>query len=175
MTARPGTIWLTGLAGSGKTTPARHLADKPRAAGIDNVLLDGEVLRDDLQQQYGHTLEDRFRVLEIIVEQARQAQREGRVVIVATISHKRVMRFHARRRLGRMLEVYLDCPVPVCARRDGKGHYRRALAGEYECFVGVTEPYEPSATPELIIDTATLSVTQAAARLWQAAVDFLAS
>jgi adenylylsulfate kinase len=172
--APAGTIWITGVSGSGKSSLARALAVALRAtAQVDAVVLDGDEFRASLDRAYGHELHDRFAVLHLLVEAARNENLQGRTVIVAAISHKREMRVHARDRLTRFMEVFLECPGDVCAARDTKDIYRRALAGLYPCFPGVTEPYEQSDNVELVVDTATLSVESALQRLLPRAVDFL--
>lgn len=169
-----GTIWITGLSASGKSSLGRALAGGLRDAAIDDfVLLDGDEFRSRLDREYGHSLNDRFAVLHLLVEAALEENTKGRAVIVAAISHKRAMRVHARRRIGRFMEVYLYCPVEVCSARDPKGLYRRALAGEFQCFPGVTEQYERSADAEIVLDTAALSVESALQRLLPEAVAFL--
>jgi adenylylsulfate kinase len=166
VSASAGTIWITGLSASGKSSLARALAGELRAASDEApVLLDGDEFRARLDRAYGYSLEERFAVLYRLVEEAREENLKGRTVIVATISHKRAMRTHARRRIGRFMEVHLHCPVEVCATRDPNGLYRRARAGEYECFPGITEPYEHSEDPELVLDTAALSTESAVRRL----------
>jgi adenylylsulfate kinase len=170
----PGTIWITGLSASGKSSLGRALASGLEATAIsDLVVLDGDEFRSRLDRTYGHSLQDRIAVLHHLVEAARTENMNGRPVIVATISHKRDMRAHARRRIGRFMEVFLDCPMEVCSARDPKGLYRRALAGEYSCFPGVTEEYERSTDPHLVLDTATLSVQSAVQRLLPEALAFL--
>jgi adenylylsulfate kinase-like enzyme len=173
-TPSPGTIWITGLSASGKTSVGRGLASRLQAdAYADLVLLDGDEFRARLQRKYGHSLQDRVAVLNQLVEAARTENVNGRAVIVTTISHKRAMREHARRRIGHFMEVYLDCPVEVCSSRDPHGFYRRAFAGEYTCFPGVTEPYERSANTELVLDTAASSIDTAVQRLLPEALAFL--
>jgi adenylylsulfate kinase len=177
MMAKPpglqGTVWITGLAASGKTTLSRALQCALQAHGPDCTVLDGEVLRERLSRRYGHSLEERFAVLREIVAAALADSHNGVIPIVATISHKREMRAYARQILGRMLEVYLDCPAPVCASRDGKDHYRRAYAGEYACFVGVTEPYETWDRTDLVIDTGKYDADHATRTLLAATLNFL--
>jgi adenylylsulfate kinase len=168
-----GTVWITGLAAAGKTTLSEGLGAALRDLGLPCVVLDGETLRMRMRSSYGHSLEDRFAVLREIVAFALEERDKGLIPIVATISHKREMRAFARQSLGRMLEVYLDCSAAVCAARDRKGHYRRAHAGEYDCFVGVTEPYEVWEQADLVIDTAGCSEAEASAALRRAAVAFL--
>jgi adenylylsulfate kinase len=170
----PGTIWITGLSASGKSSLSRALAERLGRGGIGAlVVIDGGDFRARLERVYGHGLGDRFAVLRLLAEAAREENLAGRHVIVATISHKREMRAHARARVERILEVYLDCPSSVCAQRDPNGIYARAAAGEYECFPGVTEPYEPSAEADVVLDTAVLTPAAAADRLLPRALAFL--
>lgn len=169
----PGTIWITGLPASGKTTLGEALAGALRARGYACVVVDGEEVRRRLGSRHGHSLVDRFAALRDIVAVAAEEKRKGTILIVATISHKREMRAFARQALGRMLEVYLECPAAVCAARDYKDHYRRAYAGEYACFVGVTEPYETWEKADVVIDTARFEVAEASNMLLAAALGFL--
>ena len=170
------TIWLTGLSASGKSTLGQALKNDLILQGISRVcLLDGEVLRAGLDQKLGHGLEDRFRMLHYIVDRVQKERENGFTTIVSTISHKREMRDYARERLAPFMEVYLSCPTDVCAIRDTKGHYRRAFAGEYEYFVGVTDNYEPSDAPELILETSTMSMELSRERLLRAVLGFLDS
>jgi adenylylsulfate kinase len=169
-----GTLWITGLSASGKSSLARALVERIAGAGAPGVvLIDGGDFRERLDRRYGHSLEDRFAVLRLVTEAAREENEQGRSVIVSTISHRRAMREHARRSIARFMEIYLHCPAEVCGARDPHGLYRRARAGEYECFPGVTEPYEPSERPEVVLDTAALSAAQAADRLLPEALAFL--
>jgi bifunctional enzyme CysN/CysC len=170
-----GTIWITGLSASGKSTLGAALTASLCGLGYPAVLLDGEELRQRLGGRLGHTLADRAAMLARIVHIAEGESASGRLPIVATISHKRDMRAYAKARLGRILEVFLDCPASVCAARDRKGHYARALSGEYDCFVGVTEPYETWDDADLVLDTARQDPAESSARLLSAARDFLAS
>ncbi len=157
----PHTLWITGLSASGKTTLGRNIAADLRARGITNVVvLDGEELRASLPRAYGFAPAERMEVVREIAKRARALNEQGQVVIVSTISHKREMRQYARELLKNFMEIFLDCPPTVCQRRDQKGHYARAFAGEYDCFVGVTEPYERS-EPELVINTAQVTADEA--------------
>lgn len=157
-----GTIWITGITASGKTTLGSRLSQllAERIGGENVTFLDGEELRKKLKKNYGYSVRDRFDVVKEIVEVVLQLNAMGKVVIVSTISHKKSMREYANAKLPSCFEVYLDCPVPTCAERDYKGHYERAFAGEYDMFVGVTEPYEISDHPALILDTASNSIEE---------------
>lgn len=171
---RPGTIFLTGLSASGKTTLARDLVRRLNEHGITQVVcLDGEELRRGLDRTYGYTPEERMAVLRWAVAMAQAEIRAGNSVVMCSISHRRSMREYARRELDRFFEVFLDCSVEVCAARDVKGQYRRAFAGEYDCFIGVTDEYERSDHVDLRIDTAGTPVEPAAGLLFRHAVAFL--
>ena len=169
-----GTVWITGVTASGKTTLGQLLYDKLMQEGYHNAeFLDGEVLRKKLDRIYGSSVEERFAVLENVIRIANDWNQRGNVAIVSTISHKRLMREIARKALSPFIEVYLKCSIEVCKKRDFKGLYAKAFAGELNTFVGVTEPYELSDKPELILDTETLSISECCNVLFKHTVGFL--
>lgn len=172
-----GTIWLSGQSGAGKSTLAQRLRQRFAEAGIHGVvLLDGEEIRTRLPKSYGHSLEDRAEVLHATIDLAAEANRAGRIAIVATISHQVWMRELARQHLDPFLEIILECPTEACAARDRKGHYARAFAGEYDCFVGVTHDYELPERQDgtcLRIDTERLSPAEALSAVWPACAALL--
>lgn len=147
-----GTIWVTGLSASGKSTLALGLQSALAAEGLNVALLDGEDVRARLPRRYGFTLDERAEVTRHILDFADTEAARSDAVIVATISHLQWLRDSARTRLTPFFEVFLDCPPEICATRDTKGHYARAFAGEYDCFIGVTHPYERLRAPDLILD-----------------------
>jgi adenylylsulfate kinase-like enzyme len=153
---RAGTIWISGLSAAGKTTLAQGLAAALREHVVRPItVLDGEFLRASLGGRFGHSLEDRFAVLEQIIAVAGRHLAAGELVIVATVSHKRQMRQQAREALGPFLEICLLCPVDVCRERDAKAVYVQA---DHEYVAGVTEPYELSPSPAVRIDTGDLGI-----------------
>lgn len=148
------TIWITGITASGKTTLGKDLYQNLFQKGFINIeFLDGDELRKRIGGNHGHSLRDRYAVLKKIVKLAKELNQENKIVIVSTISHKVEMRKYARRELENFIEIYLSCHPDVCARRDYKGLYKKAKQGELDLFVGVTEPYEESEKPELIVHT----------------------
>jgi adenylylsulfate kinase len=170
----PVTIWITGISAAGKTTLGTRLYEDLLADGIDNLtFLDGEDVRKSLKKNYGHSIEDRFALLQDVRELIRGIKAQGRHVIIATISHKRKMRETARAELSPFMEVWLKCPVEICHQRDYKGNYDKALSGEIYPFVGVTEAYEESDHPDLVLHTGDLSIDEAAAGLLAAARKFI--
>jgi len=157
----PGAVWITGISASGKTTTGKNLCDKLQDNGFENVeILDGEELRKHLDRQYGFTVEERFAVAENIVRVALDKIESGNLVIVYTITHKLSMRKMARDQIDSFMEVYLQCPVEVCAERDYKGNYKQALSGKLDNFVGVTEQYEVSPNTELVLNTNQLGIEE---------------
>ena len=158
----PSTIWVTGISASGKTTLGQRLYDNLLEQGIENIeFFDGEELRKKLDRPYGHSREERMKVFHEMMKIFKKSSEEKNVIIVSTISHLREMREIARKDLHHFMEVYLKCPIEICAQRDYKGHYQKAFNKEYELFVGVTEPYEESVhKPELVLDTSSMSIEE---------------
>jgi adenylylsulfate kinase len=147
------TLWFTGLSGAGKTTIAEIVErDLRRRFGRIEVL-DGDIVRTNLSKGLGFSREDRnINVLRIGFV-ANLLTRNGVGVIVSAISPYKEARDQVRRRIGDFIEIYVDCPVEVCAERDVKGLYKKAYAGEIKEFTGVSDPYEPPAAPELTLRT----------------------
>ncbi len=152
---RPATVWLTGLSGAGKSTLARALERRLFDAGKACFVLDGDEVRLGLTKGLGFSAGDRRENVRRCAEAARLMNEAGLVVITAFISPYRDDRAMAREIVGaqRFLEVFVDAPLDVCERRDVKGLYRKARAGELPAFTGVTDPYEPPVEPELRLCT----------------------
>ena len=170
----PGTIWITGITASGKTTLGQSLFECLVENGVHPLeILDGDELRKCLDKRYGHSLEDRQIVLEKIVEMAKEKNKKGITIIVSTVSHKKAMREFARSQISNFMEVYLDCDPETCEVRDYKGLYKLAKSGEYNLFPGVTEAYELSNSPELTLKTDHLTIEECARILYQEVILFL--
>jgi len=145
------TLWFTGLSGSGKSTVSERVVARLREAGRKTELLDGDVVRTNLSQGLTFSKEDRDTNVRRIGFVCELLARHGVIAVVAAISPYRDARAEVKRRVGRFVEVYVECPVSVLAERDVKGLYKRALAGEIPHFTGVTDPYEAPETPDLVI------------------------
>lgn len=170
MNTGPGaTVWFTGLSGSGKTTVADALARILDTEGIAHIVLDGDVLREGLNSDLGFGIEDRVENVRRVGEVARLFCGAGFVVLVPVISPFRAGRDGARashERDGlRFAEVHMDTPLEECERRDAKGLYRRARAGEIPEFTGIDSPYEPPLHAELTLRPADGGPDQMAVRV----------
>jgi adenylyl-sulfate kinase len=158
-------LWFTGLSGSGKSTLAEAVAPRLRAAGKRVEILDGDAVRTHLSRGLGFSREDREVNVARIAFVAHLLARNGVFVITAAISPYRATRDEARRLIGDFVEIHVATSVEECIRRDVKGLYRKALAGEIEHFTGISDPYEASLSPELRLDTSTLGVDEGVARI----------
>ncbi|MEL7238484.1 MAG: adenylyl-sulfate kinase [Planctomycetota bacterium] len=163
------TVWLTGLSGSGKTTLARLAEDALRSRGFRVQRLDGDVLREGLNADLGFSPEHRTENVRRVGEVAALFARAGLITFASVISPYAKDRLAARRahdRLGvRFLEAFVDAPLDEVERRDVKGLYAKARAGEIPEFTGISAPYEPPASPDVHLKTAELFETDAAQQL----------
>jgi adenylyl-sulfate kinase len=147
-------VWLTGLSGAGKSTIANHLCEDLIARDIRAELLDGDVMREHISRGLGFSREDRDENVRRIGFVADLLARNGVVALVSAVSPYRAVRDEIRRRTAALfVEVHVSAPLEVCERRDPKGLYRRARAGELPHFTGIDDPYEPPMAPEVICST----------------------
>ena len=148
------TIWFTGLPSSGKTTVSVRLVELLKERGLKKIeVLDGDVIRTNLSKGLGFSKEDRDTNIMRIAFVCHLLSRNGAIAIAAAISPYRVIREDVRRMIGDFVEVYVKCPVEVCAERDPKGNYKKAFAGEIKNFTGVDDPYEEPVNPEVVVET----------------------
>ena len=150
------TLWFTGLSGAGKTTIAHLVGPELEERGKIVEYLDGDVVRTHLSKGLGFSKEDRDTNIERIGWVASRLTRHGGAVIVAAISPYRKTRDRARamvEQFGPFVEVAVEASVGECARRDVKGLYAKAFAGEIKGFTGVDDPYEAPPAPEIVINT----------------------
>ena len=159
------TLWFTGLSGAGKSTLAGAVARELLDRGIRVEVLDGDDVRQNLSKGLGFSREDRDINIRRIGYVAKLLTRNGVAVITAAISPYRAIRDEVRGEVGAFIEVYAKASLDECIRRDTKGLYRRALAGEIPQFTGVSDPYEAPLNPELVIDTEREGIADSAARV----------
>ena len=148
---KPLCLWFTGLSGAGKSTVANLVERQLAAQGFHTYLLDGDNLRHGLNVDLGFTAEARVENVRRVAEVASLMVDAGLIVLVCVISPFRSEREFARGRFaeGEFVEVFVDTPLAECERRDPKGLYRKARAGEIRNFTGIDSPYEPPQRPEL--------------------------
>jgi adenylylsulfate kinase len=146
-------LWFTGLSGSGKTTTAKQVAVKLAEAGKRVELLDGDELRETICRGLGFSKEDRFENIKRIAYVAKLLSKHGVIVLVSAITPYREMRAYARQEVPGFVEIYVDCPLEECERRDVKGLYARARRNEISKFTGISDPYELPEQAEITINT----------------------
>jgi adenylylsulfate kinase len=156
------TIWLTGLSGSGKSTIAVELEHALIENRHQAYILDGDNIRHGLNKNLGFSPEDRTENIRRIGEVAKLFTDASIITIAAFISPYREDRDGVRRLLndGEFIEVYVKCPLDVCEKRDTKGLYKKARAGEVKDFTGISAPYEEPLNPEFTIDSSKLTVEE---------------
>ena len=144
-------LWFTGLSGAGKSTIANLVERKLHALGYHTYLLDGDNVRHGINKDLGFTPADRVENIRRIAEVAHLMVDAGLIVLVSAISPYRSERRSARELFGsgEFVEVFVDAPLEECERRDPKGLYRKARAGEIRNFTGVDAPYEPPLSPDV--------------------------
>jgi bifunctional enzyme CysN/CysC len=162
---KPAVLWFTGLSGAGKSTIANLVDKKLHSLGKHTVLLDGDNVRHGLNRDLGFTDADRVENIRRVAEVAKLMADAGLIVLVSFISPFRAERDMARAMLpeGEFYEVFVDTPLVEAEKRDVKGLYKKARAGQLKHFTGVDSPYEAPENPELHIDTTKLDAAAAAA------------
>jgi bifunctional enzyme CysN/CysC len=160
-------VWTTGLSGAGKSTVTRELERRLFSMGVNAFILDGDNVRQGLCRDLGFSAADRSENIRRVAEVARLMSEAGVVVLTAFLSPYRADREEARRIVGteRFIEVFLDCPLEECERRDPKSLYRRARQGEVAQFTGLSAPYEPPVHPDLRLRTDQLTPPAAVERI----------
>lgn len=161
------TVWLTGLSGAGKSTIAERLGPELTSRGRNVEVLDGDEVRTHLSKGLGFSREDRDINIGRISFVASLLVKHDAAVITAAISPYSQARAEARQRIGadRFLEVYVRCSLDELVRRDVKGLYKKAIAGEVQHFTGVSDPYEAPDNPDVVVDSETETVEQSVAKI----------
>jgi adenylylsulfate kinase len=164
-------VWLTGLSGSGKTTIAKGVEKELHQRGFLCQVLDGDNIRSGINSNLGFTLEDRLENIRRIAEVSKLFVNCGIVTINSFISPTEKIRNQARDIIGKedFIAVYVNAPVAVCEKRDVKGLYKKARAGEIKNFTGVTTDFEPLSNPDIEIQTDKMSVKESVNKI----VDFV--
>ncbi|MFV0443510.1 MAG: adenylyl-sulfate kinase [Planctomycetaceae bacterium] len=147
-------LWFTGLSASGKSTVANTVDHMLHSQGKHTYLLDGDNIRMGLNKNLGFSAEDRAENIRRIGEVAKLFADAGLVTLTAFISPYRRDRDAVRALLpeGEFIEVFVDASLETCEKRDPKGLYKKARAGEIKGFTGIDDPYEAPEKPELTLD-----------------------
>jgi len=153
-------IWLTGIPGSGKTTLALELQKFYENKGIPIEILDGDEIRKTLSKDLGLSPEDRKEHNRRVIFVAKILAKNGVTTIVPLISPYRETRANARKEIPDFIEIWVKTSVDECIKRDPKGLYKKALAGEIKNLTGLQAPYEEPQNAELILDTEKHSVEE---------------
>jgi bifunctional enzyme CysN/CysC len=161
---KPAVLWFTGLSGAGKSTIANLVEQKLAKLGRHTFLLDGDNVRHGLNRDLGFTEADRIENIRRVGEVARLMADAGLIVLTAFISPFRAEREMVRKMMaqGEFIEVFVDTPLAEAEKRDAKGLYAKARAGELKNFTGIDSPYEEPEQPEIRIDTTAMSPEAAA-------------
>ncbi len=158
-------VWLTGMSGAGKSTLSEALAPRWREKGLAVEILDGDAVRPILSAELGYTREHRDANVARIAWVAGLLAKHGAVVLVAAISPYKAAREQARQDIGRFVEIHVHCTIEELARRDVKGLYKKALAGEIPPFTGVSDPYEAPDNPDVVVNSAVDSLEESIERI----------
>jgi bifunctional enzyme CysN/CysC len=151
----PAVLWFTGLSGAGKSTIANLVEKRLHAMGHHTIILDGDNVRHGLNRDLGFDEADRVENIRRVAEVAKLFVEAGLIVLVSFISPYRAERMLARERVeeGEFIEIFVDTPIEECRRRDPKGLYAKADAGQIRNFTGIDAPYEAPTDPEIWLPT----------------------
>ena len=162
-------LWFTGLSGAGKSTLAHAVEEHLYRIGCRTFVLDGDNVRHGLCGDLGFSAEDRVENIRRVGEVAKLFMEAGVVVLTAFISPFREDRNKVRAMVqpGEFIEIYCQCPIDVCERRDTKGLYKKARMGEITQFTGISSAYEPPDAPELVLNTAEMDLQDCVQKVMQ--------
>ncbi len=162
-------LWFTGLSGSGKSTLASNLEVYFHKKGYNTYILDGDNVRSGLNKDLDFSEDDRKENIRRIAEVSKLFIDAGIIVLTAFISPFREDRQWAKDLVGEknFFEIYVDCPLEVCERRDVKGLYKKARSGQIKNFTGINSPFEVPTDADINVDTANLELDECLTQLVQ--------
>jgi len=154
-------LWFTGLSGSGKSTVANRLDSRLNEKGLTTYLLDGDNVRLGINSDLGFSMDDRSENIRRIGEIGKLFVDAGIITIACFISPLKVDREKVRKTLGEdFIEIFVDCPISECEKRDPKNLYKKARQGIIKEFTGITSPYEEPENPEIVVNTKDQNIDQ---------------
>jgi adenylylsulfate kinase len=155
------TLWFTGWSGAGKTTLAIEVESALKKRGVPYIQrLDGDIVRKDLTRDLGFSKQDRDENIRRVTFVAGLLSNNGVATLVSFISPYREARANARSRCHNFIEIYVRCDKEILISRDVKGFYKRSMSGEISNFTGIDDPYEEPLSPEIVVDTGTMTVEE---------------
>jgi len=169
------TVWFTGLSGSGKTTLCNAVSTELMAHGFKVEVLDGDVVRKQLNSDLGFSQKDRDENVRRIGFVAQLLARHGVIVLVAAISPYRAVREELRKNISNFIEVYVNAPLAVCEQRDPKGLYKRAREKKMSGLTGIDDPYQPPLAPDVECRTDHEAVKASTSKVVSAVMAFFTS
>ena len=161
-------LWFTGLPGAGKSTLAYSVEEALHKKGFRTNVLDGDNIRHGVSCDLGFSVDDQSENLRRIGEVGKLFFDSGSIVLVSVISPFIKDREKVRKLINgdKFYEIYVNCPIHVCERRDTKGLYKLARSGKIKNLIGLDSPYEAPTRPELIIDTNQLTINKSVNKVW---------
>jgi adenylylsulfate kinase len=162
-------VWFTGLSGSGKSTIASALEKKLHDLSIHTYILDGDNVRKGLNSDLDFTEEGRIENIRRIGEVSNLLVNAGLVVLSAFVSPFISDRSKIKELVGsnKYVEVFVDCPLEICEKRDVKGLYRKARNGEISNFTGISSPFEEPVNPDVRVESHLLSVEESVDKVYK--------
>ncbi len=162
-------LWFTGLSGAGKSSLAHAVEEQLHQQGCRTFVFDGDNVRHGLCSDLGFSADERVENIRRVGEMTKLFLEAGVIPLTAFISPFRSDRARVRSLVphGEFIEIYCRCSLEVCEKRDVKGLYKRARAGEIKDFTGISSPYEEPETPELVLDTDLISLEESVERVMQ--------
>jgi adenylylsulfate kinase len=155
-------VWLIGLSGSGKTTLGKKLFETLKSQGIKNLdFIDGDEIREHIGKIFGYSDEERRKNIQVIQFVVYKLYSNGVNVVVANLSPYEDLRIEFRKKVENYVEVFLDCGIEECKKRDPKGFYKKVDEGKLSDFMGIHQEYEKPCNSDIILDTSKYSILEA--------------
>ncbi|UJF33212.1 adenylyl-sulfate kinase [Paenibacillus hexagrammi] len=154
------TVWLTGLSGAGKSTLGQAIVNFLKERQQPVQLLDGDIVRNEIGHLFGYSKEERMKMSKVIRFTSKMLNQNGTIVVVAAIAPYQEMREANRKEMPDYLEIFVNCPLAECIKRDTKGMYKKAIQGEMKNVVGIDDVYEIPQSHDLEVNTSLETIDQ---------------
>lgn len=164
-------LWFTGLSQSGKTTIANKVSEILKEKGLNIARLDGDTVRQNLSKDLGFSKRDRDENIKRVGSLAKLFTQKGIPVIASFISPYKNQRQELREKIPNFIEVFVNCPLEICEKRDKRGLYQKAREGKIQNFTGISNPYEKPENPEIELRTDKESIEDCTAKIIKFLID----